>query len=398
MIILLIVFVSVFATLNIFMWTTSRVQTDRLLEMIIELDGLPRQSGRRRFMESLTDQAGRPAFNMMRAGRFFYVKFGESGAIEEIRRDMMFDFTDDDAIEYAQTALSRRASKGTLDSSFRYAVADKDYGTIVVFAERSIETLMLERLNQVSLWVAGATSVLLLIVTYVISNWAVSPVKDAFEKQRRFISDAGHELKTPLAILGANIDLLGGGRGENVFAENIRTQADRMRHLINDLLTLAMADECVGMAALCKFDLSQTVMRAALEFESRAFENGKNYEINIKESIYYTGDPERIKQLASILIDNAITHSEANGKIAVSLGMNDNDRPVLSVYNTGRGIAESERGKVFERFYRSDASRSRETGNFGLGLAIAKTIADAHKGAIAVDGQEGEWIRFTVKL
>jgi signal transduction histidine kinase len=136
----------------------------------------------------------------------------------------------------------------------------------------------------------------------------------------------------------------------------------------------------------------------ALEFESRAFEEGKTYEIQVQPGISLFGDEEQLKRLTSIFIDNAINYSDERGKIELTLAQTDGGRPLLSVVNTGAGIPEDERQRVFDRFYRSDASRARETGGHGLGLAIAKSIVEQHNGEITLDGQTGSWVRFTVRF
>jgi signal transduction histidine kinase len=393
-----LVFASILVTLNIFMQTTSARQTDRLLEMIIEQDGIVSQPRGSRPGGSPSREPGwGVAPEMMRAGRFFYVKYDSAGNVIETHYEMMFDFSDEDAARYASEALGKNKTKGLIDS-FQYAAAEKRYGKIIVFAERGIETLMLTQLINISLWVAGGACLIVFVLSLLFSEWAVSPVKAAFEKQRRFISDASHELKTPLTILNANADVLEHEIGENKRLFNIKTQSERMSRLIRDLLTLAKTDDGKAQTVYGEFDISGAVLGTALEFESRAFEENKRYDIDVAEGIVYTGDAGQIKRLVSILIDNAINHSERNGTIQVSLTRGGGGNPVISVHNTGAGISDDEKEKVFDRFYRSDESRSRDTGGYGLGLSIAKSIADAHKGKITIEGAAGKWVKFSVIL
>jgi signal transduction histidine kinase len=225
----------------------------------------------------------------------------------------------------------------------------------------------------------------------------IAPVANAFEKQRRFVSDANHELKTPPTIISANMDVLQSEIGTNSRIEHIKTQLERMSKLIHDLLTLSRTEDVAIKTTYSKFDLSKAVLNTALEFESRAFEEGKSYEYEVQENVSYSGDEDRCKQLLAILIDNAIQHSCKNGKIRVVLE-EKSGRPFLSVYNTGTGIPDAEKDRVFDRFYRSDDSRTRETGGYGLGLSIAKAIVDSHKGKIRVTGEYGKWVEFAVTL
>ncbi|MDR1206463.1 MAG: HAMP domain-containing histidine kinase [Peptococcaceae bacterium] len=394
---LLLVFAAVFTVLNLSMYQASDYQAEDFLRRIAENDGffLPPRT-----KPGSTQERNRPKsfYNpeIMRSGRYFYAKVDSGGSVVELNLDMMFDFSRDEALEYVASVLGRGRTKGTA-GNFSYLTALKPYGQIAVFAERSIEMGILEHLTRVSLWVAGITGVVLLALVVFLAEWMMNPVKTAFEKQRRFISDASHELKTPLTIISANVDVLRDEIGENTRLAHIRSQSERMSGLIHDLLTLAKTDEDKGKTIKNTFNLSGAVLNTALEFESRAFEEGKAYTYQIKENLAYTGDEKQIRQLVSILIDNAVKHSSVQGKIHVAL-TEDGGRPRLSVFNTGAGVSDAEKSKIFDRFYRSDESRSRETGGYGLGLSIARAIAAAHRGKITVTGAYGEWVRFDVVL
>ena len=170
-----------------------------------------------------------------------------------------------------------------------------------------------------------------------------------------------------------------------------------MNGLIHDLLALAKMDEGQTNIIRNSFNLSNEVLNTTLEFESCVFEERKKYTYDIKENIIFIGDEKQIKQLVTILIDNAIRYSEEKGVIEVSLSK-DRNHICISVFNTGVGVPDEERKKIFERFYRTDESRSRETGGYGVGLSIAKSIVEMHKGKIAVTGEYLKWIRFDVIL
>lgn len=394
--VLILVFAIVFLTLNLFMQASSTRQTDHLLQTVAAQDGLLLPQGELAPRPEQLPPARMPDPEMMRAGRFFYVKLDMDGRALETNAEGMFDFTEEQALRFAQQAAAGKKERGTIEN-LQYLAAEKPYGKIIVFAERSIQARMLSELIQISLWVACGTFAILFVFSLFLSNWAAKPVAAAFDRQRRFISDASHELKTPLTIISANVDVLENEIGENTRITHIREQSNRMNALIHDLLVLARADERGAELVAGAFDLSKTVKNTTLEFESTAFEAGRRLEYDIEEDIFYTGNEPQIKQLVSILIDNAIKHAEAGGEIKVSL-QRSGEKNQLSVYNTGPGIAEEEKRKIFERFYRSDASRSRETGGYGLGLSIAKTIVDAHKGKIAVAGEAGSWVAFVVTL
>lgn len=394
---LLLVFAAVLLVLNLSVYQTSANRSDEFMQAVVDNDG---------FMFPQRDSPGpgpgrfeREPFSnpqMMRAGRFFYAKVSQNGEMIEFNLVMMFDFSEDDALDYVKSALNSNRNKGNIDS-FSYLTAEKPYGQIVVFAERSIENLLLEQLNKTSLWAAIIVCLILAGLAVFLARWMVAPVQESFDKQRRFISDASHELKTPLTIISANVDVLQNEIGENQRIEHIKAQSQRMSGLVHDLLTLAKADEEQENIIRSEFNLSGAILNTALEFESRAFEEGKQYSFDIAENILYTGDEKQIKQLAGILIDNAIHYSDDNGQIAVSLNA-DGNHIRLSVFNTGIGVSNEEQEKIFERFYRVDESRSRETGGYGIGLSIAKAIVEAYRGKISVSGEYGKWVRFDVVL
>ncbi|MDR2654755.1 MAG: HAMP domain-containing histidine kinase [Oscillospiraceae bacterium] len=394
---LLLVFSAVLFALNISVYQTSVKRTEIYMVSVVENDGFLFQP------KSKPDKwhkgLGRDSFgeqDMMKAGRFFYAKFNFHGELIELNLDMMFDFSREDAQSFTASALESPKTRGAV-GNFSFLKAEKPYGQIAVFAERSIEISLLEQLTRTSLWAAGIVSLILLCLAAFFAQWMVAPVKTAFAKQRRFISDASHELKTPLTIISANADVLQHEIGENQRLLQIKSQSERMGELVHGLLTLAKTDENHSNIIRSEFDLSGAVLNTALEFESRAFEEGRQYSYQIKKDVKYTGDEKQIKQLLSVLIDNAIQYSENGGEIIVTLH-SGGKRPRISVYNTGVGIARDESGKIFERFYRSDESRSRETGGYGVGLSIAQAVVKSHRGKITVSGEYGKWVRFDVVL
>lgn len=409
MAVLVIVFLIVFATINISMHLDSIRQTDQLLEMLVDNDGNPPffrdDLKEKEFMpkeddfrpESLENQQPKSEkpndFN--RVNRFFYVKTDEDFKATEYSFNMMYDFSEADADEYLEAAIAKRGESGSL-SSMQFLRGSKDYGYIFVFAERSVEIGMLVTLRNISLWAAGISCIVLLVFVFFLSKWIVRPVEEAFEKQKRFISDASHELKTPLTIISANADVLEHEIGENVRLTHIQSQTERMGTLVTELLELARTDEQGMSAVFSEFDLSQATLETTLEFESRAFESGKLLEYDIADSIMFTGNESRIKQLVAILVDNAFNHSNEHGRIVVKL-YESGAKKSIYVFNSGTKIDESETDKIFERFYRSDLSRSRETGGYGLGLSIAKSIVDMHKGKIIASAKEDGTL-FLVRL
>lgn len=240
-------------------------------------------------------------------------------------------------------------------------------------------------------------------ISWVLSSWALAPVARAWEDQKRFVADASHELKTPLAVIIANTDILRADetlpKESQRWVESTADEAAHMRSLVNDLLELARADEGASSGAMRKedVDLSDVVDSAALEFDAIAFERGCMIETAIEPGIHVQGDPEWLERLAKILVDNASKYAQAGTSIDVVLSRSQG-HVTLSVTNRGNVIDPEDLAHIFDRFYRSDKARTRGTGGFGLGLAIAKGIAEAHGGKIAATSTAEQGTTFTVTL
>ena len=309
-----------------------------------------------------------------------------------MRLDGTENYTEDDA----QTMLDYVLEKGKTDGwygSLQYFRKDYDRGTLVVFSDRSAEQLLLHKVLLVSILVFLLMEGVVFFLTMILTKRAMRPMQETFERQRQFISDAGHELKTPLTIISANVDILHDEIGENKWLSYIQSQAERMRVLVGEMMNLTKLEMGDKEKDFVDFSLSEAVSGAALPFEGQAFEQEKQLELEIQEDISYHGNPDQIKQLVGIFMDNALKYSKEHGEIRVTLQQVQNKK-TLKVYNTGKGIPESEKEKIFQRFYRSDASRARATGGYGLGLSIAQSIADAHKIRIQVESEYEHWICF----
>jgi signal transduction histidine kinase len=235
---------------------------------------------------------------------------------------------------------------------------------------------------------------LLFFIVWALSFKVFSPIKEAFFKQKQFISNASHELKTPLTIISANADVLSQDV-DNQWLQNIKDQANRMNDLVADMLSLAKIDEGKIRIKKEKFNISQIVLGSSLPFDAVAFEKGKTLTLNVEDNIEYFGDIQSVKNIVNILIDNAVKHADNGGDVNLTL-KKESTKIVLSVFNTGSQIPDDDVDKIFERFYRGDTSRSRDSGGSGLGLSIAKSIADRNKWKISAKSKLNESMVITV--
>ena len=271
-------------------------------------------------------------------------------------------------------------------SSYGYL---KDYSTKgikIALMSRQPQMNVLNNLLKVFISIGSISLILLLLISIYLTNRTIKPIKETFEKQKQFIANASHELKTPLAIIKTNNSLVLSNKSATVESQGkwlnyINNQIERMSELLDEMLTLAKLDTNKELKEFSEFDFSKLVNNILLTFEAVIFENRIQLESNILKDIKLKGDKESIKRVVIILLDNAIKYTNKNGKINVDL-VQEKNRIKLKVKNTGEGIEKEDLEKVFERFYRVDSSRARETGGYGLGLSIAKSIVESHNGKI----------------
>lgn len=224
------------------------------------------------------------------------------------------------------------------------------------------------------------------IVSRILSNWIIKPVEASFNKQKQFIADASHELKTPLSVIMASAETLKENPKEKKWLDTIESESVRMSKLIVSLLDLAKTEHEINQKNLEEVDLSKLIEKSTLSFESIAFEKNIKLDYEIECNIHFKCDTEEIKELLSIMLDNAVKHSPQKGLIKVNL-RTEKDNIVLEVINRGKPIPKDEEEKIFERFYRVDKSRNRDENRYGLGLAIAKNIVLNHHGQISASSK-----------
>ena len=300
-----------------------------------------------------------------------------------------------------EDCLNQAAPEGVVQSySLRYLRRDNGLYQQLAFVDMSMERAMLREMMGSYLRIALAAFLLLLAVSAILARWATAPVERAWGQQKQFLSDASHELKTPLTVILSNAELLSALPLEERparWTDNILSESRQMKNLVEEMLTLARADHMSQPAVLAEVSLSDVAEDCALAFEPVAFEAGKPLEYQVAEGVTVLGDGDRLRRLVSILLDNAVKYGAEGG--AISLALEKTERQArLAVSNPGEPIPAEQLSRLFERFYRADASRG-EQGGFGLGLSIAAVIAQEHRGALkAESGRQGTRFVFTVPL
>ena len=284
---------------------------------------------------------------------------------------------------------SSHTTLGTLENLYldKYSYSFQAPNTLTIVDNTSAKA-KLESLLKTSILIFALIEVIIIILTVEITRWIIKPVIESFNRQKQFVADASHELKTPIAVIMANAEALEKEPEEKKWLNNIKSEADRMNELVTSLLDLAKLEEGKEKEVQQEENLSKIVEMSVLTFESLMYENKIELKYDIQKDINIKCNSSQIKQLVAILIDNAIKHSETNGKISIALKKQKNDT-VLTVSNRGKEIPKEIREKIFERFYREDESRNRDTNRYGLGLAIAKNIVENHNGKISVESEKG---------
>ena len=299
--------------------------------------------------------------------------------------------------EYAIKVKKKNSENGII-GKYIYKKRNRNINdTTIILIESSTEInkLKLVIISSILLLIIGI--MLAYILSKKIATLIVQPVAQTFNKQREFISDASHELKTPLAVISANADVLEGDIGKNKWLSYIQKETDNMSKLINELLLLTKIENIDKLRKPEKFNMSEHIELIISSFESMAFEKNVKLENKIeKDVITEKFNKEDITHILSTLIDNAIKHTEEKKKVIIELKKNK-DNIEINVKNKGIEIPISEREKIFDRFYRIDKSRNRNEKRYGLGLAIAKSTVLKNNGTISVDYKEGFTI-FKVKL
>ena len=324
---------------------------------------------------------------------FYSVAVSYKGEILEIKNDSPAVYTSDDLARMAKDIIKDGKSTGTKDN-LTFLKTDKNGYILVVFMDNTVVNESAMTLFRYTLIFGGVALVVFFFLSVFLARKIVAPLEESYQKQKQFISDAGHELKTPVSVVSANAELLSRQIGDNQWLQNIQYENERMGLLVGQLLDLARTENVTPQME--HIDFSRLVAGEMLPFESVAFEKGLVLNSNITNGITVEGNSTQLKQLISILLDNAIRHSKPDGEVRLTL-TKDHGITELSLINKGDEIPAEHRERIFERFYRVDTARNGEDKHYGLGLAIAKAIVDAHHGHIEVLYYNG-LVEFRVSL
>ena len=381
----------IIGTINIFSYSDVISKSDNRLTLISDNNGTFPKHGER-------PKDNRPDDKMSPEApfetRYFTVLISDSGSVSAVDTGKIAAVTTSEAEQYAKDLYSKNKKSGFYDN-YRYMAVSRNDGTLYVFLDCERELSSFYSFLLISVLISAAGILVVFILVLIFSKIAVRPFAESYEKQKRFITDASHEIKTPLTIIEANTEVLEMTGAENEWTQSIRNQVKRLSSLTEKLVFLARMDENQDKPEMTEFSLSDAVLETADSFFAVAKNNGRTLNINIQNSILLKGNEMMIREMVSVLVDNAVKYSSPNSIIYVSL-CEESGHKKLTVKNSTAAFEKGSHDILFERFYRSDSSRNSETGGSGIGLSIAKAVAVAHKSKIHAKSPDGNSLEVTV--
>lgn len=328
--------------------------------------------------------------------RYFTVLLDENSNVIQTNTSKIMSVDTQKAIEYSETVVTRNNSKGFIDI-YRYNITNDDSNTRITFLDCRKQLDAFYNFLYSSICMSAIGYIIVFVIIFFCSGRIIKPIAESYEKQKRFITDAGHEIKTPLTIINANTDILEAEVGSNESIDDIRTQTKRLTELTNDLVYLAKMEENSKLE-LIDIPLSDIVTEISDNFKGLAIYNGIDLEVNVEPLITIQGNVKAIEQLVGILLDNAIKYTAKDTTVKIRLQKRGKYAEV-SVSNFSKDKIERDKiNKVFDRFYRSDLSRNSDTGGHGIGLSIAKAITEKHSGKIFAEMSNDNVFKITVVL
>lgn len=403
---LLIVEVLIIGSINIINIMSINRDEDQILELLSENEGKFPELFKHSKVQSepppeMEPDDGHKSLNAETKyqTRYFTVSYNESGKPVRVDTGHIAAVSSDEAISYAEQA-AEKGGQNRYIGNYKYTVSEKENGgDLYIFLDCTKDIATKRGFLIISITIGAAGYLLVCVMIIIFSKRAVKPFIENYEKQRQFITDAGHEIKTPLAIISANTEVIEMTSEPSEWTESIKNQIARLDGLIANLMRLSRMEEDSVKYTFSEFDLSAAAKDTAEPFITLAETKGKKLETDIENGLRYTGDEGALRQLISILIENAVKYCDDGGLIRAKLHKSSNGKNIrLTVTNSCKNPPEGDLSKLFDRFYRADTSRSRDEGEqksgYGIGLSVAKAVCEAHKGKISAKAENGD-ISFT---
>lgn len=363
-------------------------ETRNVMNNIVPSNKFVENKNNNLFQNQPIEEDGQPRIFM--DSRIYAVRLDEYNNILEIINHTPEDINEDEIKELAESIIEKKTINkmkisNLIFDNYSYLFLKNNKSLIIM--DNSNEKAVVMQSLKTTLILFVILECIIIYISNKLTSWIIKPVIETFNKQKQFVADASHELKTPLSVIIASAEALENDPSEIKWLDNIKSESERMNDLVTDLLEMAKTEHGVKEHYVVE-NLSKAVEMSILTFEGLIFEKNIKLDYDIQEDIILLCNSNQIKQLVSILIDNAIKHCSLNGEIIINL-KKEKGNIILNVTNKGKEIPKHEREKIFERFYRADESRNRNENRYGLGLAIAKNIVTNHDGTIQVNCENG---------
>lgn len=386
--------------INIINIVSIRTDAKRVLQLIAENDGdpgnlgpppqgMPPESGKRRMIND---------YDTFMSANFFVAVFDRDGNLIRLDARQTSAVSEEEAMAFAQRVYESGAEEGKIEK-FRYLMQDSRMGDgkTLVFLDTSADRLSYIRVLLLSGSVGIACWVLMLVFVVLISKRAIRPIAENMERQKQFVTNAGHEIKTPLAIIQSNTEAMELYNGENKWTKNIREQTVRLDGLMRQLLTLARMEEGATKVNAEDLPVASIMDRMLRSMEESMEQKNITLHKKLETEVILHADRAQIEQLFSILLDNAVKYTNDGGQIEVRIGKKEKT-VCIEVQNTCERLPEVPPDKLFDRFYRGDTARTQKSGGYGIGLSVAQSITAANRGKLLAVYRDPSTICFTVQF
>lgn len=389
-----IVLLLLLGTINLFGYRKVVSDADQILDVLQENGGVfPEDNNGHTWKDKYTEALSP---EVPYESRYFSVTFDTGGNIDITNMGKIAAIDAETAEKYAREAAAGDKERGFIQE-YRFVKYEDNGKLEIIFLDRGRMLSNFQSFLVNSIAVSGIGLLFVLIFTVIFSKKIVTPFVENYEKQKRFITDAGHEIKTPLTIIDADLTVLEMENGASEWLGDIQKQTIRLRTLTDDLIYLSKMEESIDKVEMIEFDLSDIVQDLAESFQTPAMTQGKTFECHVTPMLNFHGNIKEIQRLVSILLDNALKYSQTGGRISLTLEKKGKNI-TLSVFNTVEEELPANINSIFERFYRADQSRNTRTGGYGIGLSIAKAIVVLHHGRVSARTDDGKSMQIIVSF
>ncbi len=382
-----VVLLTIATVMNVWNYAQVDAQANEILEVMGENDG--------KFPLSFDRPTAHMSAETPYATRYFVVKVNDANQLISTDTKSIQMVTTQSAIEYAQEALNTKGDSGLL-SHYQYKIFTTDYGKLMIFIDCSQELNLFQSFLTSSVLVCAVVLLCVLALMIPLSKKVVAPVVESYRKQQQFITNITHELKTPLAIIKTNTEVMEMESESSQWSESIHNQIGRLTELINYLISLSKMEEDTAPVKVA-FSLSDAVHETVESFDILAENQSQVIVQNIQPNVTYRGDERSIRLLISILLDNAVKYSSDTSPITIALSQ-QKDKVHIHMQNSADNLTVGKYDMLFQRFYRMESSRNSKLGGFGIGLAMAKTIVKNHGGTIKAECKDGIHLEFFIDI